>query len=391
MNLYNAKKGGSMKNTGISSYVFFSVLTLMLSAACGGSGDSGNGDNGGNGISAAWTTEDVDTSGNVGIDPAIAVDGNNTPHICYYDQTSRDLKYAVKNSWEAEVVDSDGDVGEECGIAVDALGNPHISSNHGSTTNILVYATKSGGSWAVQDFGQPEDYHTTSTSIALDSSGNPHIAYNIQENSDDAAQVDYRVRYTYYDGSAWQVENVARIGQDVFLAIDSDDNSHVSFRVEDQDAGSDIYRITYAKRTSGTWSTETVDSSTDAGGDTGIAVDTSNDPHIVYRDYGNGAVRYAYNDGDGWGTEEVDADAGAQEGTKIAVGSDDLPRIAYSQESTENLIYAVRQDGAWSFETIDKMGNPAIAVDSSNIPHVAHNHTWDNAADEEYLRYSVRE
>ncbi len=47
-------------------------------------------------FSANWQTEDVDKSGNVGIDPSIALDSNDSPHVCYYDQTNKDLKYAQK-------------------------------------------------------------------------------------------------------------------------------------------------------------------------------------------------------------------------------------------------------------------------------------------------------
>lgn len=373
-----------MKEKVFSSLCCFLVLCLSFVVAYGDNSNS---------LDVSWQTEDVDKSGNVGIDPAIALDSSSIPHICYYDQDNGDLKYAVRNpSWETEIVDSDGDVGEESGIAVDSSGNPHVSSNHGDLTNILVYATKSGGSWSVQNFEQPENYHVTSTSIGLDSSDNPHIVYNIQENSDDVTLVDYMVRYTYYDGSSWHVENVAARGQDVFMAIDSADNTHVSFRVEDQNDGDNIYRLTYAKRVSGTWIITTVDSSTNVGGDTGIAVDSSNNPHIVYRDYGNATVKYAYYDGTSWSTQNVDANGGANEGTKIAVDSSGNPHIVYAVDSTEQLLYAVLSGGSWSTEVIDLMGNPAIAMDSSDRPHVAHNHTWgESSTDEEYLRYSVRE
>lgn len=367
-------------------------IILIGIVGCGG-GSSSSSDDGGNGGSATWQTEDVDKSGNVGIDPAIALNSSGIPSICYYDQTNRDLKYAVKNSWETETVDSDGDVGEECGIAIDNSGNPHISSNHGSSTNILVYATKSSGTWSVQNFEQPMDYHVASTSIGLDVGGNPHIAYNIQENLNDAAEVNYKVRYTYYDGSEWHVENIAAQGQDVFMARDSDGNAHISFRVEDLNAGNDVYRITYAKRVSGEWTITTVDNSTNAGGDTGIVVDFNNNPHIVYRDYGNAAVKYAHSSdgGTSWSTQIVSASGGANEGTKIAVDSSGNPHIVYSTDSTETLYYAVLSGGSWSSEAIDTMGNPAIAIDSFNKPHVAHNHTWGGDSNEEYLRYSVKE
>lgn len=375
------------------------VFITFVSMGCSSSGGDGDDDDDNDDFSSAWTSTDVDTSGNVGIDPAIALDSSGNPHICYYDQTNEDLKYASLSdgSWVTETVISTGDVGEECGIAVDSSDNPHVSSNNGDTTNALRYATKSGGSWDIETFEQPENYHVTSTSIALDSDGYPHIVYNISSNDDVEDEDDdfYRVRYTYWDGSDWQVENIATNGEDVFLGIDSNDNSHVSLRRENIDEESDVTRLSYAKRTAGTWNVTTIDSDTSAGGDTGLAVDSSNNPHIVYRDYGNSAVRYAYHDGTSWSTQVVAADGGDNEGTKIAIDSNGNPHIVYASDDTERLYYTVLSDGSWSSEIIDRMGNSAIAIDSSDIPHVARTRTWGDDSEygenAEYLKYSVRE
>ncbi|MFQ5997486.1 MAG: hypothetical protein ACE5KP_07685 [Dehalococcoidales bacterium] len=334
-----------------------------------------------------WRTTTVDDEGWVGIDPSIAVDTNGNPHIAYYDQSNRDLKYAYSNgsSWQIETVVSTGDVGEESGIAVDSSGNPHISCNSGDKTNALIYATRSEGSWHIQTFEQPKGYHVVSTSIDLDSRGYPHIIYNIQN-----GYIKSGVRYTYWDGNAWQTENVHANGEDVFMAIDSSDNTHVSFRSENLDEDTNVTRLTYAKRTAGEWSVSIVDGDTRAGGDTGIAVDSDNRPHIVYRDYGNASVKYAYLDGISWRIQVVDANGGGNEGTKIAVDSSNNPHIVYSVEAApghedngedepddeiELLKYAFWDGNAWSYENIAKMGNPAIAIDQQGRVHVAHNRT----------------
>ena len=60
-----------------------------------------------NNFDGDWETETVDESGWVGIDPMIAVDIEDNPHIAYYDQGNHDLKYAYfdGNSWTVETVD----------------------------------------------------------------------------------------------------------------------------------------------------------------------------------------------------------------------------------------------------------------------------------------------
>ncbi len=59
----------------------------------------------------------VNNGNDIGIDPCIALDSNNIPHIRYYDQASRDLKYAKLSGspWHVETVDTIGNVGVNIG------------------------------------------------------------------------------------------------------------------------------------------------------------------------------------------------------------------------------------------------------------------------------------
>jgi hypothetical protein len=92
--------------------------------------------------SAGWHFETVE---NVGSSTSIALDGNDYPHISYYDDTSGDLKYAYKDwaGWHIETVDSEGDVGWYTSIALDRAGNPHISY-YDNTNGDLRYACRMG-------------------------------------------------------------------------------------------------------------------------------------------------------------------------------------------------------------------------------------------------------
>ena len=90
---------------------------------------------------SSWDFESVDTSGDVGLGSALAMDGD-TPWIAYYDESNGDLKVATPGAegWDLHTVDSDGDVGLQPDITVDAWGQVHVTY-YDATNASLKYAT----------------------------------------------------------------------------------------------------------------------------------------------------------------------------------------------------------------------------------------------------------
>jgi len=102
-----------------------------------------------------WVTTILDSTGDVGLYSSLAIDtATNTLHVCYYDFTNGNLKYAQKvgaNPWEFQIVDGDvadgdgineGDVGYYCSIDLNGLGQPAISyydNSHGDLKVALSY------------------------------------------------------------------------------------------------------------------------------------------------------------------------------------------------------------------------------------------------------------
>jgi PKD repeat protein len=76
-----------------------------------------------NGWSTMWTVDSV-----AAWDTSLVMSGT-YPHVSYYDALHLDLKYAYRDAsgWTSQTIDSDGDVGRYTSLAMDGDGHPHIS------------------------------------------------------------------------------------------------------------------------------------------------------------------------------------------------------------------------------------------------------------------------
>jgi hypothetical protein len=105
----------------------------------------------------------------------LALDPAGRPHISYFDNSNRDLRYAqlVGGAWETATVDGPGFTGQYTSLALDDQGAPHISYYALGTG--LKYAAWDGAGWEIVlvEAGYNAGQHT---SIVLDSRGIPHIA-----------------------------------------------------------------------------------------------------------------------------------------------------------------------------------------------------------------------
>jgi hypothetical protein len=240
----------------------------------------------------------------------IVVDGSNVPHVAYYNNDPRRLRYGNRagGSWSLETVEATvggNPVGAYPSIALDSSGNPSIAYVNSDYDGVR-YANWNGASWDIETVvGNPALTYGSATALLFDSSGNPHVLFGVSDNG--------HIKHAAWNGASWDIETAVNIGAFSALGLDAaidDDLIHVAYI---DDANDDLG---YAVQDGvGGWDAETVDSD----GYTGLC------PTIVVDD-GDPSIAYSRNSGASLSYATTVAPA-------VVTDEDDTPMNVYQQES----------------------------------------------------------
>jgi uncharacterized membrane protein len=257
---------------------------------------------------AFFEPQRVDSSGGYGYvgenGAAIAWGPNNFPVFSFYhDNPSGDkaLKLAYMGSaypnYNWTIIDGGLDTGQYSSVAVDPDGFIHISYFDAANLKLRYAKYKLGEQYAsLYSPDKKTPYSGAHTAIALDSLNHPHITH--------WDWLNRRLKYTYMDANGeWQTETVdttGDAGEYSSIAIDRGNKPHISYyhnyMTSDRVEHGELW---YAyKDSNGVWQRGIVDdSSTIAGIDNDIALDSKDQPHIAYYaldESGEGVLKYAY-------------------------------------------------------------------------------------------------
>ena len=313
-----------------------------------------------------WVVESIDGLFDVGTYASIAIDRQGRAHIAYYDANHTDLLYAVQDgsSWTLEDVQY-SNVGWYTSIAVDATGTPHISYYDWGNSD-LRYATKVGGFWQSQMVDGAATSVGYYSQIALTTSQVPVIVYYDASNGD--------LKRATGPMGAWSIATLAStgtVGAYCDIAIDASDNQHI------------VYFNTTQSRLDYLWygassAISFVVSSPGAGTNASIAVDANGTPYVVYYDYTNDDLVFAIKDGAVFATTIVDATDDVGAFGSIVLGADGRAHVSYVNSATDHVKYAVRSTGgSWTSEIVDMEFNhdfygTGIAVDPEGNPRIVY-------------------
>ena len=324
---------------------------------------------------ATWQTTVVDStdgSGDGSID--IVVDSNNNPRIAYYDSTNANLRYAnwSQGQWFISTIDS-----ADAGMGVDIELNQNETSvfAYMSGNFVKLYNEETGfhsktvkgyasvyGKIEFEIDSQDRAFATYRTTSAIDSSVSADGQYFISFDTTGDDRLIQETNNQYHTLTLLPSGELVAIVNGYLYTDVMDEHQNMGNRgpIADQ------------------WMPST---RADSNGYLHhVASVSSNPKDIVYRviDPTNAGSPVISQD------ESVDTDDDQiRERTELALDSDEQPHIVYSRHSTQGFTYAKLIDGTWEFSTIDSesgtIRNPVIDIDSNNQPHIAY-HRDDSGA-----------
>jgi hypothetical protein len=343
---------------------------------------------------SGWHLQTVDYRGYAGEYNSLAVDTNGHPHISYHDGFTDGLKYAYYDghAWNFELVDEDDQVGwpqigDYTSLGLDGDDHPHVSYYDG-VRQALKYAHKDAAGWhseIVDDTGWIGWY----TSLALDPDDYPHISYY--------AWGDKDLRYAYQDTGGWHIETVdsaGQVGAHTSLTLDGMGYPHISYYDADNQAlkyayldatGWHITTVAVGIGSYWTWQSRTCN-----GTCISLKLDDVDYPHISYMDTGTGALQYAYLGASGWQTMTVDSEVGSYGGgISLALDEDGYAHIGYySGDPDFNIKYAFQDVAGWHTGVVSRgYAYSSLALDGDGLPHISYYDGFDR--DLRYAYYFV--
>ena len=323
-----------------------------------------------------WHDEIV-LSGQLSESVAIGLDNNDRPHLVFVTGSS-ELSHAYWNGtqWEIQMIPS-GDVTGNVDLAIDSQDQPHVTFAVTQPTDAFQYAAWDGTAWQIETFATVDFSFGSFTSLALDGNDRPHIAY-----MDELANT---LKYAHHDGNNWQTNTIHTAGQlsifDPFFSLALDGNLPVvAFYAE---FGETLH---YAQWDGNIWQTQTVGSFSfpaQANGSVSLAMDSTNNPHISYAFQPTAGVdislRYVYWDGGQWQNEILDNSGTLGEQNAMAMDASDNPHIAYHEATFEDLRY-ITWGPNWQTRSLPS-SNQVSAVDvqvQRRMPYLGYHNLSNN-------------
>lgn len=335
-----------------------------------------------------WTFTEIGP----GIKPAIAVDGNNLPHVSFLTEARGGAVFYATNksgAWQTETV-AKGYFYGPVDIDVTSAGEPYIvyhdheAAQFDPSLGSGVLLIKNDDGWDRVRISDP-GHDQWDADVAVEDNGVWHFGGIDPSQFGSSSGLEY-ITNAYGDPRVEEVGSGA-IPYEFGVSVEAGKDGIVGISYYNEPERS----LNYAERgagESGTWSIAKVQADGDSGRYSDLAYDKDGNPHLsywVFTGSSAGVVRHAWRGGDGaWQIEDVgELDAvepgftGARKMTAIEMASDGTPQIMYGDKA--KVVYATRNsDGSWTNTTVVEAGDRPLgqlvefALDGNDQPHVTY-------------------
>lgn len=261
--------------------------------------------------SQTLSLDTLDASVDIGeTSTGIALDSTSRQGVCYHNQTDRTLMYAYFDGqdWQYDTVDgNDGQgksVGAECALAFDGEDRPHIVY-YNTTDREIRHAYHDGQDWRIAVVDDDMSYDILAfgahrLSLKKNPLGGLGIAYYDGRRRD--------LIFGEWDGQVWALETVAQqgdSGRHPSLSYTSDGRPAISYmRFINNTSG----ELKYVEFDDNNWNAAvTLDSDGLSGRYSSLAFDRNDVPHVVYNQVLNNSQRLLYTNrvGGNWNASAV--------------------------------------------------------------------------------------
>lgn len=319
-----------------------------------------------------WTTDVVDSNGNVGQYCSLAFDpAGVSPVIVYYNATPGDLKYAfwAGSNWVNGTSYSFGDVGQYASNVRSSSGVMYVCF-YDVTNSSLLYGNSLGHAGVVDSVGDVGQF----ADIAVNSvTGTLAISYY------DALNGDLKVAVNV-SGSGWVNKTVDAPGDVGYFSNMAFLGTNDTMSVLYYDATNQALKNAWQWGGAGPWYNMTIDSDPPLGdlGKWPSQFTSGNDWWGAYYDQGNGNLKvqsFIYSSGTV--VTAVPDSIGYVGGyTSISVNSTGHVFISYYDFTNQDLKLAWNESTTWYNMTLDSTGNvglyTSLAIDPSDAIHICY-------------------